>query len=268
MDISVLITVYNGERYIKDAIESVLQQEKIDVEIIIINDGSTDNTDQILASYESYENIIIIKSKRIGRGKALNLALNTSSGKYVAILDADDLYHPHKLKSQYQLMENDSNLGVVATGYHLITKDFSIEEIEITDKKELDTPQLSDVTEKIAYHSPLCHSSVVMKKSILVEVGGYDETRARQYDYDLWIRIVNKGWRLFLLDKSLTYKRIHNKQSFENKDRIKHLGSSIELQKRAIRVLNLSRIRYLNCYARFLYGLMPRKLRMFIRGNL
>ncbi|MFA1822247.1 glycosyltransferase family 2 protein [Virgibacillus oceani] len=264
-EISSLITVYNGEKYIKDAIESVINQNKVNSELIIINDGSTDNTSNILDRYKNNERILIINSDHIGRGKALNLAIAKSSGEYIAILDADDLFHPLKLKIQYSIMEENPGIGVLGTGSVLIGSNFTLQEIDRENEDSLYlTPK--EVTNKLVYRSPLSHSSVLIRKNVLDRVSGYDDTRERQYDYDLWIRIAKDGWKLSRINSPLTYKRIHDEQNFERSNRIKHLASSIKLQKKAIRLLNAPKRMYLICYGRFMYGLLPRKIRMFIRN--
>lgn len=264
-EISTLITVYNGEKYIKDAVDSVIRQE-VTSEVIIINDGSTDMTAQILEGYNNKDNIIIINSNHIGRGKALNLAIRRSTGKYISILDADDIFHPMKLKIQYEIMENNEGIGVLGTNSVIIGKDYSLSEIDYQPRNiSQQTPK--EVTNRLVYKSPLCHSSVLIRKEVLDQVNGYDDSRERQFDYDLWIRVASKGWKLSVISFPLTYKRIHDEQNFEKRKRIKHLASSIRLQKKAIKILKAPKSMYLFSHARFVYGLLPRKLRMFIRKH-
>src|SRR5690625_519263 len=100
-DISIICTVKNGEKTIKETLKSVIDQTLKNWEFIIVDDGSEDNTLNILKTIEKTDaRFKIVKTSGIGRGKALNLALHYSKGKYVANIDADDLMHPQKLSIQ------------------------------------------------------------------------------------------------------------------------------------------------------------------------
>lgn len=265
MLISVIITVYNCEKYLEDAIDSVISQKEVEWELIIVNDGSTDNTKDILNKYQKHSKITIFNVDRVGRGKALNLALSYSSGKYVAVLDADDLFHPNKLITQLNVLQEKEDLGVLATDDKIVGplyKMVSVKDILIS----LDNLKLIDVTNRLGNSNPVCHSSVLIRRKALKEVNGYDDNRQRQFDYDLWIRLVDKGWRIGKLNVPLTYKRVHKEQNFEKRNRINYLKSSISLQKKAIRTLKLPKRMYVLCYSRFVYGLLPSRLRMMLRN--
>ena len=108
--VSVIMPVYNGEKYLKEAIESILSQDFIDFEFIIINDGSTDNSPQILNEIkDSNKNVKVIHQENQGSSGARNTAIDLAEGKYIQFLDADDLWKPTFLESIFQLIQNFHN---------------------------------------------------------------------------------------------------------------------------------------------------------------
>jgi len=260
--ISVIMTVYDDEDYVEQAIESVLAQEGVNYELIIVNDGSTDSTPELLNKYEKFNHVRVFHMPRMGRGGALNYAISKAKGEYIANLDSDDLFHPEKLKMQLLAMQGNPEIGVLSTEVVYFTdNDFTWEDYEHCES----VCSHYIVTPKLVLQNVVVHSSVLIKKKALTEASSYDEKRSTQLDYDLWIRIAGRGWEIARISKPLTAKRMHKSQFFERKKRISYLLSSISLQKKAIRMLKKPKYYYLLCYARLLYGLMPRFIRETIK---
>ena len=117
--ISVVMPVYNGEKYLKDAIDSILNQTHTDFEFIIVNDGSTDNTANIIDSYVD-SRIIHVRQENRGLPKALNVGASISKGEYIARMDADDISLPNRLKSQYLFFKSNSDISVLAGSFSYI----------------------------------------------------------------------------------------------------------------------------------------------------
>lgn len=183
--ISVILPVYNGSKYLSIAIESILNQSYQNLEVIIIDDGSSDNSLKIIRNYEKKdERIIVISRENRGTTFTLNEGIRIAKGKYIAKMDQDDVSLPLRLEKQYQLLEQAN--GDIC-GCHYIIMDIH--------GKILGT-RLSPLTEEstilyLSYSVPFAHGSVLIRKSFLVENDIlYDRTK-RLYaeDYDLWLRM-------------------------------------------------------------------------------
>ena len=112
--ISIITTSYNAEKYIGDTIKSILAQDYNNFEYIIVDDGSTDNTIDIIKSFKD-SRIHLIKAGRIGRGKALNVGISKSCGKYIAIQDADDISHPKRLSIEIKCLQKRKEIFLLGT---------------------------------------------------------------------------------------------------------------------------------------------------------
>ncbi|OQO98969.1 glycosyltransferase [Geobacillus sp. 44B] len=264
-EVSIICTVKNGEKTIKSTIESILRQSFTDWELVIVDDGSTDNTNDIIKSFtEKDSRIKLITTKGVGRGKALNLAINNSKGKYIANIDADDPSHPDRIQIQLKYFYKHPDLTLLATDYTFI---YDNEDPIWTEEK--DEVPLQLINQNLIYQNPINHSSVMMKREDLLSVGMYNVNLSSQLDYDLWIRFAEKGYKLGYIPAKLSSKRIHSNQSFENKYRFRYLRNSFVVQKRAIRVLNGSFKAIIIMYLRFLYGLLvPQKIRVKLRNGI
>ena len=258
-EVSIICTVKNGEKTIKSTIESILRQSFTDWELVIVDDGSTDNTNNIIKSFaEKDSRIKLITTKGVGRGKALNLAINNSKGKYIANIDADDPSHPDRIKTQLQYFYKYPELTLLSTDVV-----FVYDNEDPIWPKERDEVSLQLVNRTLIYRNPISHSSVMIKREDLLSVGMYNEKLSSQLDCDLWVRLAERGYKLGYIPIKLASKRIHSNQSFENKKRLRYLKDSFVVQKRAIRVLNGSFKAILIMYLRFLYGiLITQKIRV------
>lgn len=182
--ISILMSVCNGEKYLKKAIDSILEQSFRDFEFIIVDDGSCDNTLEILKDYaEKDSRIEIIKNeKNIGLTKSLNKAIQEAKGEYIARMDADDIALPERLKEQIEFLEKNPEIGLLGTGYY-----------EIVDNKIISKKYFPPTDEKLRKilikYNPFFHASVMLRKSVIQKVGLYDECFKRAQDYELWFRI-------------------------------------------------------------------------------
>jgi glycosyltransferase involved in cell wall biosynthesis len=225
--ISVMMSVYNGERYLKCALDSILSQTFTDFEFIIINDGSTDGSRKILESYKD-ERIRLFSNENKGQMKSLNEAIGYSIGEYIAILDADDLSLPERFEKQVTFM--DSNPGVAMCGslVDFIDKDGNFIE---TYKVPISS---REIRREMFFHCPFIHSSVMIRKSVLDKIGYYNESFHRAHDYELWTRIVYR-YPTYNLPEVLVWYRSHDHQF------TKHNRSSMRLEGIFIRFLALYR---------------------------
>jgi glycosyltransferase involved in cell wall biosynthesis len=263
-EVSVICTVRNGERTIKATIDSILTQSFIDWELVIVDDGSTDSTRSIIRDFAQKDSRIkVITTEGVGRGKALNLAINNSKGRYIANIDADDPSHWDRIKKQLRYFHKYPNLTLLSTGVVFVCDDE--DPIWQVEREEASVQLVNNI---LIYRNPISHSSVMMKREDLLSVGLYNEKLSSQLDYDLWVRFAERGYKLGYISTKLASKRIHSRQSFENKKRIHYLKSSIDIQKKAIKNLNGGYRAIVTMYLRFLYGLMmPQKIRVRLGMN-
>lgn len=182
--VTVLMPVYNGEKYLSESIDSILDQTFLDYEFIIINDGSTDGTSEILRNYS-------LKDKRIklhhqsnqGVISALNKGLELARGKYIARMDADDVSLPDRFAKQVDFLETHPEVGVLGTGVRFMDGCGNT-----SDTLQFPT-QHGVLRWCLCFFSPIVHPTVMMRRQIIEQAGGYAESMMIAEDYDLWRRL-------------------------------------------------------------------------------
>ncbi len=201
--ISINLITYNRSKYLPKAIDSVLKQSFIDWELIIIDDGSTDDTKNIVEQYSKRDQRIkyCINHKNLGISKSRNLALQKSAGQYLAVLDSDDYWcDNNKLQKQYDFLEKKSDY--VLTGGNFIKVDENDNEIGRVKNPSSD----QDIRNKFLFKNPITHSTVMYKKDLAIKLGGYDEKLEVGEDYDLWLKIAQRGKVFNFVDIFVKYK--------------------------------------------------------------
>jgi len=201
-EISVILPVYNGGKYLKESIDSILNQTFNNYELIIVNDGSTDESLDIIISYKD-ERIKLINQKNTGLSKALNNGIKLAIGKYIARMDHDDISYPERLKKQFEFMENHSEYVAIGTWANYISKDG---EFLFTWKPPCKSEDLKKGLPNIC---PFVHSSVMMRTDALKIVGGYKDVGRYFYQEDLllWIDLAKKG-ELYNIPEALVKYRV------------------------------------------------------------
>jgi glycosyltransferase involved in cell wall biosynthesis len=193
--VSVVMSVYNGEKYLRDSIESILNQTYKDFEFIIIDDGSTDRSKQIIQSY-SDKRIRLISRENRGLVSSLNEAIGLARADYIARQDDDDVSMPTRLQKQYKFIQENPAYGLVGTRRQNISHNGS----------GLDVPELPigdrDIRKSVYEYNPITHGSVFFDKQVFVKAGGYEEGKVPGEDYLLWV-------------KMLEYTKAHNLPSIE-----------------------------------------------------
>ena len=201
--VTVLMSVYNGERYLREAIDSIWNQTFTDFEFLIVNDGSTDRTAAILRSYDDSRIKIINNENNIGLTKSLNKGLGMARGVYIARMDADDVSMPERLEREVDFLETHHDYAVVGTFVKVLNKNSDV--IHIGDKLIED----AKIQEFLKRDNCITHGSAMIRKKCLIDVGHYDESMARSQDYDLWLRLSEK-YRLANIPEYLYMWRKHN----------------------------------------------------------
>ncbi|MBI3520540.1 MAG: glycosyltransferase [Bacteroidetes bacterium] len=180
--VSVVMSVYNGESYLRDAIDSVLQQSFTDFEFIIINDGSKDNSLSIIRSYDDQRMVLVDNDGNKGLIYSLNKGIELSKGKYIARMDADDLCLPERFKKQVDFLESHPTIGVVGCDYISFNNAQSTTVTSIYKSNEIKSFLLFTAT--------MCHPTLMLRKQVLMDHHlSYSENAKHVEDYDLWTRM-------------------------------------------------------------------------------
>ena len=204
--VSVIIPAYNAEKYLSQAIESILNQTFRDFELIIIDDCSTDNTWQVIDKYHKADKRVVVSrnKKNLKLSRTLNKAIKVSKGKYIARMDADDISFPDRLEKQVKFME--ANLEVGISGGTMIIMDVSG---KVTGERNYHTTD-KKIREKIFRYSPFCHPSIIIRKSVLANSGLYNHYYNPAEDYELYFRIGLQAKFANLKDKLIKYRVVSN----------------------------------------------------------
>lgn len=188
--ISVLMPVFNVERFVSEAIESVLEQTFVDFELVIIDDASSDNTVDIVKKYQKKDKrIVLVENKvNVGISKALNKGLQISCGKYIARADGDDIMHPERLYRQYLYLESNPEFALVGCWIKNINENGVL-------LGECQYPcSHDDITKLVKWTSPVLHVWLC-RSSIYDLFGGYRDTNPAE-DYDFLLRCISQGFKV------------------------------------------------------------------------
>ena len=180
--VSVVIATYNMGQYINQAVDSILTQTWGNLEVIVVDDGSTDNTAQVMAGYNTDSRVRYIKTTNQGQPKAKNLGIQNTSGDYIAFCDADDLWEATKLEVQMPLFA-DPNVGVVYS---------EVSNIDEHNRRYINTPSEIRHSGKITNHMLIENfvpfGTAVIRRSCVEKNGIFDEDFRMGIDWDLWLR--------------------------------------------------------------------------------
>lgn len=249
MSVSVITTVYNAESSIRATVESILAQDHEDFEYLIVDDGSTDGTLDVLSEIHDDRIRIIQLKDRLGRARALNVAVTESTRPLLTNIDADDAAFPHRISTQAAMMRDDPELGLVGGAY------VTLDEAGVAWVVRPPTAH-QEITACFATHFPMCHSAVTYRKEALTEAGAFNPLHRSRIDFDAWIRILAGRWRVAQTEELVA---VHTKYPTSHFAREFSTGrSSVELLNRnltAVRELALGRRAYGKALARFAYSI-------------
>lgn len=218
MSVTVLMTTYNCGEYISQAINSVLNQTYKDFELLIIDDGSTDNTEQVVKRFID-ERIRFISSSHIGRSSELNLGLKEARYELISFCDADDMIHLNKIEKQLKLFRNNNDL--VFTDSALFEGRKILYEIKSPTDMKL-------IKKKIALHGHFGFTVLFNRKYVL-DGGSFNKNLSAFEDYDLWLRILNKS-NIIIVPEVLYFQRLR-KNSLSTTETMKKKHLIYEIQK-------------------------------------
>ena len=209
--ITVLMTVYNGESYLTEAIESILYQSYADFEFLIIDDASTDSSNKIILSYKDDKIRYVRNDYNIGQTASLNYGLNIANGKYIARMDQDDLSHKDRIQTQIKYLINNKNIIVVGSWAN------SIDENGVHNYEIIHPTKPDQIKESITCGCPLSHSSVMFEKDRIIQLGGYPSKFKYAMDWGLWMECIKNDFRIANIPKRLVSIRTHSRNATSQK---------------------------------------------------
>ena len=193
--VSVLMSVYNGERYLRPAVESILAQTFADFEFVIIDDGSKDASASILRRYADRDPRVklTVREENEGLTAKLNEAFATSRGKYLARMDCDDVALPERFARQVALLDADPTVACTGGWFQLID---GAGRLLTTFRPPTDDAAIQ--AKLVCGHTAICHPCAMIRRTALERVGGYDTRFKTSQDLDLWLRLGEVGRRVTL----------------------------------------------------------------------
>jgi hypothetical protein len=199
--VSVLLPVYNAEKYIAASIRSMLAQTYTNFELIIINDGSKDKSGDVIRGFDD-SRIRYYEQENAGMGATLNRAITLAQGEFIARQDADDVSLPDRFAAQVTFLETQEEYGLVGARAAIVD-----ENLKPTGRFHAHPLMHTDLTYDLLFDNPFVHSAVMMRKSMLDKIGPYALSKASLIqDYELWTRFARK-FRVANLDENLVLYR-------------------------------------------------------------
>lgn len=228
--VSIVIPVHNGEKYIKESIDSCLAQTYSNIEIIVVDDKSTDSTLEILKEYGEKIKVFPVE-KQNGLGNVINIGIRTSKGKYIARMDADDIMYPDRIEKQVEYLESNPNCVAVGGQIDIIDADSNI-----TGHREY-AQNDKDLKKNRFLFQPFAHPAVTLRMSTLEEIGLYPEDMWKVEDVKLFLILSTKGEFANLPDTVLKYRMTFQTES--QSKMVEHFKLTNDMRNWAIQNLDI-----------------------------
>lgn len=253
------MSVYNGARDLREAIESILNQSFADFEFIIINDASNDNSPEIINEYAAKDNRIRVINNEFNLGltKNLNRAIKESKGEYLARFDCDDISYPERFKMQAEFLDKNPNCALVGAWADIVDDNGKIMR---TVKYPTDSKDLKKV---LISYNPFFHSLAMFRKSAIDAVGPYDESWRFAQDYELWLRIAEK-YNIANIPQVLLGYRETTGSITASKNR-KQVGFVLKAKMKALKRGQYSKLNYLHLLRSYISWVLPVWLKRFAK---
>lgn len=190
-DISVVTSAYNGLPYLRESLRSVLKQSHRDFELIVVDDGSTDGSWDVLCEFRARDpRIVLLRNEtNSGYARSQNRAIAVAKGRYIALQDQDDVSHPDRLRRQFELLEKSPAVGVVGAWPRFIDERGAL----VENASFVLLSRNEDLQKRLLHSNCFCGPSVMMRRSALERAGGYDPELRSAEDYDLLLRLAEVG---------------------------------------------------------------------------
>ena len=252
--ISVIMSVYNAEKYLKEAIESILNQTYQDFEFIIVNDCSKDSSWAILQDYEKSHKCIrlIDNTENLGLTKNLNRALAISKGKYIARMDADDISELNRFERQIAFFNNDKTVDILGTFSHDVDEHGGI----IRPRKAPIAHH--DIMKMLPKFSPIAHPTVMFKKSSLEKIGFYNPKYRTSQDLEMWFRAAAAGLKFHNIPEYLFKYRMDS--DYVARKTFKFRWNDYKLRLEGYKHIHLPWYRYVYALIPLILGIIPESI--------
>lgn len=215
--VSVVLTSYNHAPYLPQAIESALGQTLKDIEIVAIDDASTDGSQDILQRYADRVQVVLHESNR-GTYATLNEGISLTNAPFIAILNSDDVWLPQKLEKQVAVMESDTRIGLVHTGFRVIDAEGNPIEGNPLGIRFHPNPQ-GDLLAELLTRNLFITSSVMFRRECVERCGVFEEHLFGMGDWDLWLRIA-EHYTIGYVPEALTLYRLHGQNTMYQSERM------------------------------------------------
>lgn len=256
--ISVLMGIYNCANTLEQAVASIQSQTYTNWELIMCDDGSTDGTFEVAQSIAKNDDRIILlqNAHNLGLNQTLNKCLSVASGEYIARMDGDDDCVAERFEKQVHFLQMHPEFAIVSSPMILFDENGPWGKTQVI---EFPTP------EDIISGSPICHAPVMIRKEAIDAVHGYtvDPLMLRVEDVNLWIKLYAAGYRCYNLPEPLY--RMRNDQNALNRRKYVYRINSVYVRLQGCKLLNLSLKSYLLAFKPAIKGLVPAKIRQYIR---
>ncbi|HCB30645.1 MAG TPA: family 2 glycosyl transferase [Acinetobacter lwoffii] len=198
--VSIVIPMYNRAHTISDAVNSVLAQTYNNYEIILVDDGSTDNTKEIISKYG--DGVVYVYQENSGPSAARNTGIRQAKGELIAFLDSDDVWREDKLACQVACFLDAPLVGIVASGHEIRNQNWELTQTTLLTEKEI-----GQIHRKDLYKNFFSTPSVIVRAKCFDEVGYFDETIRYAEDWDMWLRILQK-YECYIINEPLVSVRV------------------------------------------------------------
>jgi glycosyltransferase involved in cell wall biosynthesis len=228
--LTVLMSVFNDQGYLTQAIESILGQSYSDFEFLIIDDGSTQDLEALSSFSDS--RIVIHRQANIGLTRSLNKGIAMASGEFIARMDADDISAPERLQAQISEIESDPKLDLVGSFFEIVD-----DQGMLIERKELITDPIYRLW-RLQFHNNYGHGTVMFRKKAVMDVGMYNESLMYAQDFDLWSRLSQRNNTSVVPEVLYSYRLIQHGQQASVKNYDAQLATAIDISNRSLAVSN------------------------------
>lgn len=234
--VSVICTFLNAEQTLAPTLDSLRAQTDQNARFLLVDDGSSDGGPAIARRFcDTDPRFVLLKNPDAGRSRALNLGLRNADSPFVAILDADDVAHPEWLSDGAETLRQLTRFAVLGFERQIIR---DLQPVEWGVSAASEGVAVDDVTRRLAHGNVIGHSGAILRRESLVHVGAYDEGRPYLVDYDLWIRLAERGHRIARSSRVRVAKRYHQDQKFGHRRGMR--AAALRMQLRAVMAIDRS----------------------------
>jgi glycosyltransferase involved in cell wall biosynthesis len=199
--VSVIIPTYNRGKMIRYAVNSIIRQTYKELQLIIVDDGSTDNTEEIIASYKD-SRIQYFKKTNAGISSTMNYGISKAEGKYIARLDSDDISVSNRIEIQYNFVKKNPDYKLIGSFFYVLDNKENITKVRFPVKHK-------HIFNQLPRKCCICQPSTFFSKELLLSVNGYNENKKKVEDWDLYLRLMDKT-KFYNIPEYLIYLRKHD----------------------------------------------------------